>query len=102
MKSCADIDVMSQALSEGLEPILVIQTELKPSLFWEISNMTKACKAVVRLISLWFNWLPQRVCSACESLSLNYVAHCLLWCNVNASYRHKMWTGVWSKFGVDL
>ena len=64
--------------------------------------MTKACKAVVRLISLWFNRLPKRVCSACESLSLNYVAHCLLWCNVNASHRHKMWTGIWGKFGVDL
>ena len=69
LKSCADSDIVSQALNEGLEVFLSIQPEVKPSLFWELcrthTHMTNACKAVVRLISLWFNRLPERTCSAC-------------------------------------
>ena len=105
-KTCADSDIVSQALNEGLEVFLSIQPEVKPSLFWELCrkhpHMTNACKAVVRLISLWFNRLPERTCSACGELTLNYVAHCLLCCNSNSTHRHKMWAGIWGKFCVDL
>ena len=106
LRSCAERDAMSQATNEGLHVFLAIQPEAKPSLFWEICkkhpNMISICKSAVRLISLWLNRFPERVCSACGSLTLNYTPHCLLWCNVNASHRHRMWNGIWRKFGVDL
>ena len=101
--SFAGRDAMSQATNDGLHVFLAIQPETKPSLFWEICkkpNMISICKSAVRLISLWLNRRPERVCSACGSLTLNYTSHCLLWCNVYAS--HKMWNGIWRKFGVDL
>ena len=57
LKFCADSDIVSQALIEGPEILLSIQPEVKPSLFWELCKehptMMNACKAVVRLISLW-------------------------------------------------
>ena len=50
----------------------------------------------------WLNRLPERICSACGELTLNYVAHCLLYCYSNSTHRQKMWSGIWGKFGVDL
>ena len=54
LKTCADSDIVSQALNEGLEVFLSFQPEVKPSLFWELCrkhpHMTNACKAVVRLL----------------------------------------------------
>lgn len=106
VKFYADTDIISEASSEGLGLFLAIQPSVKPSIFWEICrkypNMLKACKSVVRLISLWINRLPERACSACESFTMNYVSHCLLWCNGNVSHRFKMWISICSKFGVEV
>ena len=97
---------MSEALNEGLGPFLLLHPEVKPSLFWELSRkypyMTNACKAVVRLISLWFNRNTERICLACGESTENYVVHCLLRCDGNSAHRQKMWAGIWDKFGVDV
>ena len=106
LKVYSDSDIIGQALSDGLELFLAIQPEVKPCLFWEICrkhpNMLKACKSVVRSISLWFNRLPERVCSACECFTSSYVSHYILWCSVTANHRQNMWMGIWRKFGVEL
>ena len=106
LKSCSDGDIMSEALNEGLGPFLLLHPEVKPSLFWELGRkypyMTNACKAVVRLISLWFNRHTERICLACGESTENYVVHCLLRCDSNSAHRQKMWAGIWDKFGVDV
>ena len=51
LKSCADSNIVSEELSEGLEVFLSIHPEVKPLLFWELCrkhpHMTNACKAMV-------------------------------------------------------
>ena len=89
IKSHSDSDIISQALSEGLELFLAIQPVVKLSMFWELCrkhpSLTKPCRSIVKSISLWFNRLPERVCLACKSL-IDYVSHYILWCHVNANH----------------
>ena len=91
----------------GLERFLSIHAEMEPSYFWELSrkhpHMLNACRSVVKLIALTFNrYQPEAVCLACGVQIGKYVDHCLLWCNANAHVRHKMWVGLWHKYGTDL
>ena len=91
----------------GLERFLSIHAEMEPSYFWELSrkhpHMLNACRSVVKLIALTFNrYQPEAVCLACGVQIGKYVDHCLLWCNANAHVRHKMWVGLWHKYGTVL
>ena len=46
--------------------------------------------------------MRRSACSACGVFTQNYASHCLLSCHANNNNRHKMWLGIWRKFGVDL
>ena len=70
--------------------------------FQEASAHASARRFVIRLIALHFNGFSEAVCSACGMFAVNYVSHCLLLCHANINNRHKMWMGIWSKFGDDL
>ena len=48
------------------------------------------------------SYQPESICSACGTLVTNYVEHCILWCHGNANLRHRMWIGLWHKYGIDL
>ena len=75
-------------------------------MFWDMSKkhprMLSSCRSVVRLIALYFSRFSEAVCSACGIFTLDFASHCLLWCHANNNNRHKMWLGIWRKFGVDL
>ena len=53
IKSHSDSDIISQALSEGLELFLAIQPVVKPSMFWELClGVVGWCVGAVYLTSL--------------------------------------------------
>ena len=64
--------------------------------------MLSSCRSVVRLTALYFSRFSEAACSACVIFIVDFASHCLLWCHANNNTRHKMWLGIWRKFGVDL
>ncbi|MCG7874961.1 MAG: reverse transcriptase family protein, partial [Candidatus Thiodiazotropha endolucinida] len=107
LKSKAAFNTRLEIDEEGLGRFLNIHQETKPSLFWELSRrypyMLTACRTVVRLIAASYNkYQPQTICLACGEVVSQFVDHCLLWCHANSRVRHKMWTGLWHKFGIDV
>ena len=102
----ANRDILTEIGQEGLQLFLTFHPQVKPNMFWDISKkrprMLSACKSVIRLIAIYFSRYTEAVCSACGVFAQNYASHCLLSCHANNNNRHKMWLGIWRKFGVDL
>ena len=102
----ANQDFVSQAAEHELQLFLTFHQQVEPSMFWNISRkyprMLNACRSVIKLTAKYFSRFSEAVCSACGTFSVNYVSHCLFLCHANKSHRHKMWMGLWRKFGADL
>ena len=106
IKDQAHQDVLSQITDEGLQLLLTFHQQVKSRMFWDISKnhprMLSACRSVIRLIALHFSRFTEAVCSSYGMFAVNFVSHCLLWCHANNNDRHKMWIGIWRKFGDAL
>ena len=98
--------LVAEAEQEGLQLFLCFHRQAKYSMFWDISKkqprLLDACRSVIRLIAKYLSRVSEAVCSACGIMTENFVKHCLLWCRSNSSHRHKMWIGIWRKFGDNV